>query len=265
MKEWIILHTHSEFSQQLIKVLRDKVVMTIDVKHLVANTGITARYHQDEQHAWIEGDQVVESFRGKIIYQEVFYHFDQALGVYYPKDRAYVRHSWQAYLLGLFSHAHRVINPIDPRQLSISQYQFPRLNQLAKDIGMKVPYYTIGSSISGGLNYDGLWVSPSAKQLGATVLSVEDINSDWLIVRFVRYDPSFIVTWPELPDKLTVQLCHMARLLGIHVGEVYFKYHTDWVFYGMYPHLRSSGASPDVFIEIAECLRDIGKEEISYG
>ena len=259
MKDWVILHTHSDFSKQLMQVLGSSVAWCQDAYGLVNYTEVSVSFKNQERHQWVLDGKIISDFQDKIIYQEVFYKFDKVLGCFYPEDHEYVRYSWQAYLIGLFSHARIVINAINPQNLSVSQYQFPRLHVLGYKAGLAVPDYKVGMLCEGDIISDSLWFYPFSRPVGDGVLSIENRPGSWVVVRFVRYDRGFMVCWPDMPIRVKNSLRSVVSTLNIQVGEAYFRVRDDWVFYGVYPQLKTPGCTEAQLKDIAECIRDIGR------
>lgn len=262
MNRWLILHDHSRFSEVLQHVLGETAV-AVDIKTLVNEIPVCVNLNEDLHHQWWVSGHLLDDFHQRIIFQEVFFSVDSALYQYYEKDKLYVRHSWQAYLLSLFSCAKTVINPVSPQSLSISHYQFPRLLMLAQSVGFLVPRYEIGGAKKEGYEaVDSLWYWPNRRKIDHPIMNVERMAGQEIFVRFVRYDEGFIVCWPPLPTLVQVPLLKLCHQLEVYVGEVFFRKGKDWCFYGLRPQLQTQGCSDAVLLEIAECLRDIGNEEI---
>ncbi|MCP8352289.1 hypothetical protein [Candidatus Synchoanobacter obligatus] len=258
MDKWVILHAGSRFSMILGKVLGKSVYM-VDIDTLVNETQVHVSLGAQDQHAWSVNGHIISNFCERILFQEVFYRFDKSLRHYERQDKMYVQFCWQAYLLSLFSQTRLVLNPVTPQTLTVSQYQFPRLLAIAESKGLRVPRYEIGRKDKNGyLPVDSLWFHPYRKCTAPSIMNVSLDGAVWEIIRFVRYDAGFLVTWPALPGEVHEQLLQVCNDLGIYLGEAYFRVDIEWTFYGLCPQLQASDVDDDVLTEIAHCIRDLG-------
>jgi hypothetical protein len=262
MSKWLILHNDSRFSQILREVLgRD--VLAIHIDDLVNSVAVQAYIGENVNHSWALSGKVVDDFAHRIIFQEVFFSVESALYQYNCNDHGYVKFSWQAYLLSLFSCSKIVINPVTPNNLSISYYQFPRLLTLAEKAGLSIPNYEVGRGCKPGyIPVDTLWFWPDRKNHGIPIMNVERVDGEDHIIRFVRYDKSYMICWPVIPESIRVRLLKLCNQLDVYIGEACFRVKNDWVFYGLRPQIQTSGCEDAVLLEIAECVRDIGNEGI---
>ena len=262
MSKWLILHTGSRLSEALYVTLSKKAVR-ISVDELVTSTRVRVALGDVHQHHWVSGSNVVSEFGNYIIYQEVFYGLDMALQDYSEADRGYVRHSWQAYLLGVFAKAKYVINPVSPQSITVSQYQFPRLCKIASYVGFSIPSFEVG--IVPDYPHDAfasLWYLAKRQEDAAFVMYVEKPKQVLTKVCFVRYDKTFIACWPEIPAVVKQRLLILCSMLNVSYGEVSFEVMEDWVFYGLIPSIQSSSPDDEVLLEIAACIKDLGSGEI---
>lgn len=261
MDKWLILHDHSRFSVILKQVLGKKAI-SVDIDSLVNDVQVRVNLDQAIDHSWLVSEKVVDDFCQRIIFQEVFFSVDSALYQYAVQDAQYVKYSWQAYLLSLFSYAKTVINPVTPYNLSISYYQFPRLLMIAEKVGFQVPRYEVGREKREDYYLvDSLWFWPG-KECKKGIMNVEIIRGLSKMIRFVRYDDSYIVCWPEVPFEIKAKILKMCNELHVYIGEIYFKVGAKWCFYGLRPQIQTTDCKDEVLFEMAECLRDIGNEEI---
>lgn len=262
MSNWLILHNNSRFSRILKNVL-GRGALDIHVNDLVNHVSVRAQMDQGVSHHWSLGGKVVDDFYQRIIFQEVFFDMDSALSRFAKEDKKYVKFSWQAYLLGLFSYSKIVINPVTPNNLSVSFYQFPRQLSLASQVGFMVPKYEIGGGNKPGyMALDTLWYWPDQKCEGVGLLNIEQIEGKEELIRFVRYDKGYIVCWPKVPEDVEMRLLALCNQFGVYAGEAYFRVNTEWVFYSIRPLIKTEGCGDQMLFDIAECVRDIGNEGI---
>lgn len=262
VNKWLILHNNSRFSQILRKVLGQDA-LAIHVDELVNEVAVQAYIGQSIHHSWALSGRIVDDFSDRIIFQEVFFSVESVLYQYDCNDHGYVKFSWQAYLLSLFSCSKLVVNPVTPSNLSISYYQFPRLLTLAEKVGFSIPAYEIGRGAKPGyIAVDTLWFWPGRKNQGLSIMNVERVEGEDCIVRFVRYDADYIVCWPIVPECVKKRLLGLCNYLNVYIGEACFRIRNDWVFYGLRPQIQTGGCEDDVLLEIAECVRDLGNEEL---
>lgn len=262
MNKWLILHNQSRFSEILKRVL-GKQAISVHLDTLVNHVSVRASVDHKTTHQWVISGQLVDDFYQRIIFQEVFFSFERALHQYDKLDHQYVKNSWQAYLLSLFSYAKVVINPMTPQNLSASYYQFPRLLALGDRIGFKTPEYEIGGVGKPGYkSLDSLWYWPDRSHMGKTIMNVKMTAGEERVIYFVRYDDSFIVCWPSLPIEMRQKLLLLCNDLGVYIGEAYFQKGKDWVFYGLRPQIQTYRCEDAILLEVAKCVRDIGNEEI---
>ena len=260
MSNWIILHNHGRFAEAMQSVL-GKRADSISLEELIAATRIQVHIGKEHQHYWHYSGGMITAFNKKIIFQEVFYQFETALQIYGAEDRDYVRHSWQAYLLSIFAHAYKVINPVTPKRMTVSHYCFPNLCSIAYYCGFDIPNYEITSrSIKGYDAFDSFWYLPGRILASDVVMCVERPKEALEVVYFVRYDKSFITCWPKLPSEVESRLLMICNRLEIYFGQAAFQATGRWVFYGILPTISAPYPCDEVLFEMAMSVRDIGVE-----
>lgn len=262
MSKWLILHTRSRLSEALYATLGKKAIR-ISAKELIMSTRVRVALGGERQHHWVNGSNIVSEFSHYIIYQEVFHSLDDALKDYAEVDRDYVKHSWQAYLLGVFSRAKYVINPVSPQSLTISQFHFPRLCKIASYVGFSVPAFAIGSVPDYPHDaFSSLWYLPQYQESESPVMYVRKPRQKLRRICFVRYDKTYITCWPEIPALVKRRLLGLCSFLNISYGAAYFEIREGWVFFGLTPNIQAPSPGDDILLEIAACIKDLGCGEI---